>query len=242
MNSPRCWLSSTSPLVSGGYSLQLDRSSQPLPPDYRIGTAAHSARSRGNPLHLPALHRDRFVLLLGNIDTITWAAKDAHGTVFFYSTATGPGLDDPEAFRLAYQQMQQTGGDYLGLPPSAAHTTGQVLYTAPQVPADDLARASYDIRSYCFSPNPALGNGTEEHLGSTLPPSPTPPLPPPPSLPPSGAGPAHHRGQATSTVVQNDRAQDTGYRIYEWDSDVFLAHFDLTGGGETLEYLVQLET
>ena len=229
-------------LVSGGYSLQLDRSSQP----YHLTIA----------LEQPPILRDQeetlstylrctetvLFSLLGNIDTITWAAKDAHGTVFFYSTATGPGLDEPEAFRLAYQQMQQTGGDYLGLPPSAAHTTGQVLYTAPQVPADDLARASYDIRSYCFSPNPALGNGTEEHYGD-------PYYLPSQNLTSAndflaayGVDPAQHQGQATCTVVQNDRAQDTGYRIYEWDSDVFLAHFDLTGGGETLEYLVQLET
>ena len=228
-------------LVSGGYSLQLDRSSQPC--RLTIALEQPPILSEQEEILFPYLHCTQAVLfsLLGNIDTITWAAKDAHGTLHPYFTAAAPGTDDPEAFRLAYRQMQQTGGAYFSRNPSHTYATRQVLYAAPHVPKAALARASYDIRSYSFQ-SPALGSGTEGSYGD-------PYYFPSQDLTPAndflsayGVDPAQHQGQAICTVIQNVYTQDTGYRIYEWDGNVFLAHFDLTGGGETLEYLVQLET
>ena len=57
-----------------------------------------------------------------------------------------------------------------------------------------------------------------------------------------GVDPAQHQGEARWCIVENVFTQDTGYRLYEWDGNVFLGYTTPGQPAGPLSFLVQLES
>lgn len=233
------------PVTSGGYEAQLDQSTKPYSLTITLERPPVLEQDTAQLLSYLRSCATVFFSLTEDVDTISWASRDAAHLRNYGVNAmmTGPGLDDPETFRAAYQQMKAAAASYTLSTRKSASSTRQVLYLSPQlaqrVTEITVANAHYEISSSRFAPTPAMGTGTENDY----------PTPYYQALDPAnevlsayGVDSSQHTGQASCTAILNVYTQDTGYRIYEWDGDVFLAHFDLTDGKETLEYLVQLDT
>ena len=233
-------------VVTGGYSLQLDRSSTP----YHLTIVLEQPPVLLHEKELLTAYLSHVETMLftltSNLDGITWTNGTNHQNGGFYPTVTAPGIDDPAAFRAVYKQFKESGGAYMVAVNKGFTATRQVLYLSPQL-AERVTEATvlnghYEISCFHFTPTPAMGTDVEKTYPDPYYRHSQDLTPANDFLAAYGVDPAQHLGQAICTVIQNVYTQDTGYRIYEWDGDVFLAHFDLTGGGETLEYLVQLET
>ena len=233
----------------GGYTLELDQSVTPC---------ALTISLMGPPV----LSQDTelFSAFLANFEPVLFSITDDIGAIYWvfgtpgdphYSTAhtshqSDPGIRDPEAFRKAYRAMKIRVQAYRASMDDGRYAIRQVCYLSPQlsetVTEADIAASIYKFEFLEFSSSADFGTGAESNYRDPYYRYSQDLTPANDFLSAYGVDPAQHPGQAICTVIQDAHTQDTGYRIYEWDGNVFLAHFDLTGGGETLEYLVQLRT
>ena len=184
------------------------------------------------------------------IDWTFGAQGSLHGTGSYMTYPDGlSGQDTPpqtqEAFRETYRQMKQAGSAAQITLFGRYRDTEQVLYCAPGYdgPFPLEAGRSHGIFSELWSDVFALTSFSDSQgVHYDTPYYRWQPQAANDQLTRYGVDPAQHQGEARWCIVENVFTQDTGYRLYEWDGNVFLGYTTPGQPAGPLSFLVQLES
>ena len=184
------------------------------------------------------------------IDWTFGAQGSLHGTGSYMTYPDGlSGQDTPpqtqEAFRETYRQMKQAGSAAQITLFGRYRDTEQVLYCAPGYdgPFPLEAGSSHGIFSELWSDVFALTSFSDSQgVHYDTPYYRWQPQAANDQLTRYGVDPAQHQGEARWCIVENVFTQDTGYRLYEWDGNVFLGYTTPGQPAGPLSFLVQLES
>ena len=229
----------------GNYNITLDTTSEPYGLSIqlqRIPGLWSQQQDLQEYLRLVSLC---FQSLATNTNPITWSRENPLGDWAMVPSYEGR-AQTKEEFRQLYAQME-AAANRLRL--STGYKPSAVLYLSPDLPSADsqedlvtlYQNSGWGIRSHSFSADLATGTGnsyqllTEDRYADD-------PLYDCRTLPdgvfPAEAGVDLSQYQEKHyTIVNDSQGQDTGYRVYELNQDLFLAHYKAEG---SLEYLFQL--
>ena len=229
----------------GAYTIEMDTTAEPYPLSIqlqRIPGLHHEQQALQEYLRLLSLS---FQTLATNTAPIQWSRENTLGDWAMTPSFEGA-AQSKEEFRTLYRQME-TAASRAGQDQAWYYTT-QVLYLAPDLPG---AAENGDLSSLYQHSGWHLGHaGFSADLVFTPEGSPRvlaedriahDPLYDCAPLSP-GEFPAEvdldlNRYQVKyRTIVNDSQGRDTGYRVYELDDDLFLAHYRADG---SLEYFFQ---
>ena len=184
------------------------------------------------------------------VDWTFGAQGSLHGTGSYMTYPDDlSGQDTPpqtqEAFRETYRQMKQAGSVAQITLFGRYRDTEQVLYCAPGYdgPFPLEAGRSHGIFSELWSDVFALTSFSDSQgVHYDTPYYRWQPQAANDQLTRYGVDPAQHQGEARWCIVENVFTQDTGYRLYEWDGNVFLGYTTPGQPAGPLSFLVQLES
>ena len=230
----------------GNYNITLDTTSEPYGLSIqlqRIPGLWSQQQDLQEYLRLVSLC---FQSLATNTNPITWSRENPLG-----DWAMVPSYKDSaqtkEEFRQLYAQMESAASRLRQA--TSWYRPSAVLYLCPDLPTTDSQEdlvalyqySGWGIQSHSFSADLATGTGDSYQL-LTKDRYADDPLYDCRALPdvdfPAEARLDLSRYQNKHyTIVNDSQGRDTGYRVYELDQDLFLAHYKADG---TLEYLFQL--
>ncbi len=229
----------------GAYTITMDTTAEPYPLSIqlqRIPGLHSQQQALQEYLHLLSLY---FQSLSTNTAPIQWSRENTLGDWAMTPSFEGAALSQEE-FRSLYRQME-AAANRLRQDQIWYYTT-QVLYLAPDLPGaseggDPTAlyqHSGWSISSsgfgadLVFSPEGSHQVLAEDRI-SHDPLYDCAPLSPG-EFPKEVALDLDRYQVKYRTIVNDSQGQDTGYRVYELDDDLFLAHYRADG---SLEYLFQ---
>lgn len=233
----------------GGYTLQLLTAQDP----HRLLVQVND---------FPALHSDRtamrsyfqavtdvFCSLADGVKGIDWhfVRSDAPWATMSFDASPAQTQED---FQSCYYRMEQAAGSYR---PALNQTlfSDEILYLSPQlsnsVNVQQHLAISPNIYIFTFDPDrfdaEDLKNSSLQQAawdGYSAPIYTITPLTDADRAALSAYLDLSPYTTQTCTTVHDSDGQDTGYRLYQMDTDVFILHFTTENGTQTLDYLIRL--
>ena len=230
--------------LMGNYNIQLDTSTDPCQVSIQLQRIPGLRSQQEDLQEYLRLVSLAFQSLATNAAPITWDRENPLGDWEMVPSYEGS-AQTKEEFRQLYAQLEQASAFLRPLDMSSYYKPAAVLYLSPALPGADSQEdlpvlyqySLYTIHAHSFMADLMTAEQTlaEDHYADD-------PLYDCRALPdgvfPAEAGLDLSQYQSRYyTIVNDSQGQDTGYRLYQLDQDLFLAHYTTSG---TLEYLFQI--